>query len=423
MQDPVFMTGVGMALPERILTNEQLSAGMPWLDLSAAWMAEHTGIRQRHVAGPQEHATDLGCRAAAAALQAARCDADRIDLILLATNTARLVYPAGAALIQQQLATTGAGQRSLRHAAALDLQQGCASFVAGIILAASMLQSRTAERALVIGADVATRMVDWTDRNAFLLGDGAAACVLDRAVSQAPGRPLALQILGSFMRTVPDRESIHQHGVLDAGNDPFVHIERARRLDRAIERADLYPAGDRGCLDRSHLFNMSGREVYRFVRRNVATSGYVETLSRSGLVAAEDRDRVARYLQSEPDGLDALGEDLLARLGARIDRFVPHGANMVLDQELADQMRIPYERMALALQDTGNTSAASVGIALSRLLRDRIRYATVAKRDAGGATTRPSREVVVEPLRAGHTALLLSFGAGASWNYVCTRAV
>ena len=282
MPEQVFITGVGNALPERVLTNEQLVAGMPWLDTSSEWISEHTGIRQRHVALPDEHATELGLRAARSALAAARCAPDELDLVVLATNTARLVYPAGAAIILQQLAPTGSAGRPTR-AAAFDVQQGCAGFLAAIILASSMLQSRACHRALVIGADVATRMVDWTDRNSILLGDGATACVLASELPAAPDRSLALEVLGSFMRTVPDCESIQQHGVLDEQNDPFLHIDRARRLDRRITRADFYPESAGG-IDRTRLFQMSGRDVYRFVRRHVATAGYVDTLLRSGLI-------------------------------------------------------------------------------------------------------------------------------------------
>ena len=96
---------------------------------------------------------------------------------------------------------------------------------------------------------------------------------------------------------------------------------------------------------------------------------------------------------------------------------------MFLNQELADQMRIPYENMAITLPEYGNTSAASVGLTLHSLLRGPVEYGTVAKRGPNGSVTIPERAVRVDPLRPGHVALLLSFGAGASWNYVVTRAL
>jgi 3-oxoacyl-[acyl-carrier-protein] synthase III len=425
MQSPVYITGVGAALPERVLTNAELTAKMPWLDVSAEWIVEHTGIEQRHVARPGEHATDLGFAAALQALEHARCTPDDIDLVVLATNSARFIYPAGAALIQERLAEALPGKTAMARAAALDLQQGCAGLVAAIILATGMVQSGTCQRVLVVGAEVATRMVDWTERNAVLLGDGASACVVSNSLPAAADRAPALQILASFMRTIPDRHSICQQGVLDERNDPFQHIEFAASQTGSFAKEQLHErllTTDPQML-RTRLFHMDGTKVYRFVRRMVAASGYLEVLSRAGLATPEEQRLIDAHVQSGAPVLSDLGEDVLARLSARVDRLVSHGANMTLNQELADQMRIPYERLAVAVRDTGNTSAASVGIALARLLRGPLGYTTISKRDPSGAITKPSRAVTVEPLQPGHTALLLSFGAGTSWNYVATRVV
>ena len=425
MSIPVYITGVGASLPARTLTNEQIAAGMPWLDVSADWVREHTGIRSRHVAAPDQHATDLGYEAARQALARAGCDPDDIDLVLLATNTAEFVYPAGAALIQERLAGECSKFSRMARAAALDLQQGCASFVAGIALAAGMIQSGNCQRTLVIGADVATRMVDWTDRSAVLLGDGASACVLSRdRPAPTAGQP-GLEVAASFMRTIPDRESIFQRGVLDPRNDPFQHMEYAAQIRGRVTRRALYsrftpPAGND---EVSRFFQMDGRKVYRFVRRTVAASGYLEVMRRAGLVTDAENERIEQHLRADSPALADLSDEFLARLASRIDRFIPHGANMVLDQELADQMQIPYERMALTLAEHGNTSAASVGITLERLLRGEVSFSTIAKRDAQGVITKPARDVVVGPLERGHTALMLAFGAGTSWNYVVARAV
>jgi len=415
---PVYITAVGSALPSRTLSNEQIVAGMPWLDVSAEWVREHTGIRQRHVAQPGEWATDLGLRAACQALERTPAGGPDTDLILLATNTAQYVYPAGAAMIQEALLRQG---HAMGRAAAMDLQQGCASFVAGIILAAAMIQGGNCRQVLVVGADVATRMVDWTDRSSVLLGDGAAACVVSDRRPVAGSATPALQILGSFMRTAPDRDSIFQRGGLVERNDPFEHIDFAagrREFTTREQLQDRLDASARAGED--HYFHMDGRKVYKFVRRTVPGSGYFEVLLRAGLIDDAEFARLA----SGHTGQDPIGDQALrAAVGRRIDRFIPHGANMMLNQELADQMHIPYERMALTLQEHGNTSAASVGIALDRILHGSIRYETIAKRDGEGKLTRPAQQVVVEPLRAGHSALLLSFGAGTSWNYVATRAV
>ncbi len=416
MAVPVYITGVASALPAQVFTNEELLAGMPWLDVSAEWVREHTGIRSRCVASEDQDAVDLGVQAALQSLQRAGVRAADTDLVLMGTNTSTFVYPAGAALIQGRLAELG---HAMPNAAAMDLQQGCASFVAGIIMATAMIRGGDNHQVLVIGADVATRMVDWTDRSAMILGDGATACVVTDRRSHSDAAVPDLQVLGSFLRTVPDRDSIYQRGVLDPRNHPAQHAAFAAQLGGRV-RSEQIAARLKTPPPEApdHLFHMDGRKVYRFVRRTVPEPGFLTVLHRAGVVSEAELAQLATH--EHPTKED---ERLRAAIGQRVDRFVPHGANMVLDQELAEQMHIPYERMALTLQEHGNTSAASVGIALERILHGEIRYETIAKRDGHGNLTRPAQQVVVPPLRAGHLALLLSFGAGTSWNYVATRAV
>lgn len=410
---PVFITGLGIGVPKRVLSNEQIEGDMPWLETSADWIREHTGIRRRHVAAPGENATDLGYVAAVEALQLAACPPEAIDLVVFATNTAHFVYPAGAALIQERFRSeAGNGAAcAMSRASALDVQQGCASFVGALAIGSAMIRSGDCSRVLVVGADVATRMVDWTDRSAVLLGDGAAACVLSRELPEPRSALPALEVLSSFMRTMPDPDSISQRGVLDWRNDPFQHIEYAATIPGRVTRESLYArlaeAGSEA--ERYRFFRMDGPKVYRFVRRAVAATGYVEVLQRAGL------------LPELPNAGSA--GDQLEQAAQVVDRFVPHGANMFLNQELADQMRVPYEKMAITLPEYGNTSAASVGLTLYGLLRGPVKYGTVAKRGPNGNVTVPERPVTVDPLRPGHVALLLSFGAGASWNYVVTRAL
>lgn len=403
------MTGLGICVPDRVLSNEQIEKGMPWLDTSADWIREHTGIRQRHVAEPDQHVSDLGYGAAREALEQARCEPGEIDLVLLATNTAHFVYPAGAALIQGRFREPGSG--SMSHAGALDLQQGCASFVGAIALASGLLRGGEFRRILVVGADIGTRMVDWSERNAVLLGDGATACVLSRDPPEPGGALPALEVLASFLRTSPDPESIQQRGVLDVRNDPFQHIAHAQTLRGPVDRERLYARlAEHGSeAERYRHFHMDGSKVYRFVRRTVAASGFLEVMERAGLLPEA----------SAGESTEARRE----RAAGRVDRFVSHGANMFLNQELADQLGIPYERMALTLPEFANTSAASVGLTLHRLMRGPVSYGTIAKRDPTGAVTVPERTISVPPLASGHVALLLSFGAGTSWNYVVTRAL
>tara|TARA_R110002072_G_scaffold243682_1_gene402790 strand:- start:134523 stop:135767 length:1245 start_codon:yes stop_codon:yes gene_type:complete len=414
MARSAYITAVGTALPKQVLSNEQLLASMPWLDTSPDWIREHTGIRTRHVADANEHVTDLGMRAACKAFEDADISAADTDMVILATNTSQFVYPAGAAIIQGELAKNG---RAMPKAASLDVQQGCASLMASTILAASMVQSGSCDQVLVIGADVATRMVDWTDRNCMLLGDGAAACVITHQKPDANRATPGLEILGSFMKTVPDHEAIHQFSGLDARNHPLQHGEHAKTRTGRITRETLYQRlGDAPESGANQHFRMMGRQVYRFVRRTVPGTGFFDVLHRASLISDDEFAQIQSHGRRVP-------AELHAAISSRIDRFIPHGANLSLVQELAEQLHIPYERMAVTLQEHGNTSAASVGITLDRILRGSTSYETVGKRDGEGRLTKGSEQVVVAPLERGHNVMLLSFGAGTSWNYIAARTV
>jgi 3-oxoacyl-[acyl-carrier-protein] synthase-3 len=415
MDRPVYLRSVGTALPKDVLSNEQILSGMPWLDTSADWIREHTGIHTRHVAQPDEHVTDLGQRAACQAFDRANVSAADTDLVILATNTSPFVYPSSAAVVQGELAKIGYG---MPRAAALDLQQGCASFVAAIILAKAMVQSGQCQQALVIGAEVATRMVDWTDRSSLLLGDGACACVLTCEAPPADRDAPCLELLSSFMKTVPDTDSVYQRSGLDVRNHPRQHMAHAASLEQRIDRDVLYQRLLDAESGANQHFYMDGRKVYRFVRRTVPGAGFFDVLHRAALITDDELARAQRLGRGSRDD-----PSLRSAISERVDRFVPHGANLSLDQELAEQLHIPYQRMALTLQDHGNTSSASVGIALDRIMRGGTSYETVAKRDGDGQLTRAPERIVVDPVQAGHNVVLLSFGAGTSWNYVAARAI
>jgi 3-oxoacyl-[acyl-carrier-protein] synthase-3 len=161
--------GVGSYLPERIITNDELSKT---LDTSDEWIQQRVGIKQRHVAAEGEFTSDLAAHAARRALDDARLSPDEIDLIIVATTTPDLTFPATAAIVQQKL--------GMHHGAAFDIQAVCSGFVYGMVTADSFLKNGMARRALVIGAETATRILDWTDRStAVLFGDGAGAAVLE----------------------------------------------------------------------------------------------------------------------------------------------------------------------------------------------------------------------------------------------------
>jgi 3-oxoacyl-[acyl-carrier-protein] synthase-3 len=161
--------GVGSYLPERIITNDELSKT---LDTSDEWIQQRVGIKQRHVAAEGEFTSDLAVHAARRALDDARISPEEIDLIVVATTTPDLTFPATAAIVQRKL--------GMHHGAAFDIQAVCSGFVYGMVTADSFLKNGMARRALVIGAETATRILDWTDRTtAVLFGDGAGAAVLE----------------------------------------------------------------------------------------------------------------------------------------------------------------------------------------------------------------------------------------------------
>ncbi len=161
--------GVGSYLPERILTNEELSKT---IDTSDEWIQQRVGIKQRHIAAEGEFTSDLAVHAARRALDNARISPDEIDLIIVATTTPDLTFPATAAIVQQKL--------GMHHGAAFDIQAVCSGFVYGMVTADSYLKNGVARRALVIGAETTSRILDWTDRTTCVLfGDGAGAAVLE----------------------------------------------------------------------------------------------------------------------------------------------------------------------------------------------------------------------------------------------------
>ena len=161
--------GVGSYLPARILTNDELSKT---IDTSDEWIQQRVGIKQRHIAADGEFTSDLAVHAARRALDNARISPAEIDLIIVATTTPDLTFPATAAIVQQKL--------GMHHGAAFDIQAVCSGFVYGMVTADSYLKNGIARRALVIGAETTSRILDWTDRTTCVLfGDGAGAAVLE----------------------------------------------------------------------------------------------------------------------------------------------------------------------------------------------------------------------------------------------------
>ena len=291
------ITGTGSFLPERILTNDELAE---IVDTSDEWITTRTGIRARHIAAEDELTSTLATRAARKALEAAGLDAGEIDLIVLATSTPDNTFPATAAQVQADLGITNA-------CAAFDVQAVCSGFVYALATADAFIRSGQATKALVIGAETFSRILDWEDRGTCVLfGDGAGAVVLE--ASEQKGEPSDRGVLVS---------RIHADG---------------RQKDL------LYVDGGPGSTGTVGKLRMKGREVFRHAVVRIA--------------------EVMREVMDEA-GVEA--DD--------IDLFVPHQANIRILEGTAKKAGIPREKVFITLDRHGNTSAASIPLALDEAVR------------------------------------------------------
>ncbi|MFT3726839.1 MAG: beta-ketoacyl-ACP synthase III [Terricaulis sp.] len=290
------LTGVGSYLPARIVTNEELSRR---IDTSDEWIRERTGIRERRVAADDERTSDLAVEAASNALDAAKCAASDIDLVIVATTTPDLTFPATAARVQAEL--------GINQGAAFDLQAVCSGFVFALATADNFLARGQAQRALVIGAETFSRIVDWEDRGTCVLfGDGAGAVVLE---AQEEARAGARGVMSTFLRT---DGRMHDLLYVDGGPSQTKTVGKVR---------------------------MVGNAVFRHA---------VEHISGAML-------------------------DACARAGVSIeavDWFVPHQANQRILDGVARKLGIPAAKVVSTVAVHGNTSAASVPLALDTAVRD-----------------------------------------------------
>jgi 3-oxoacyl-[acyl-carrier-protein] synthase-3 len=287
------IVGTGSALPPRIVTNEELAHRV---DTSDEWIVSRTGIRQRHVADPEQSSSDLGAEASRAALAAAGIDADDLDLILVATSTPDYVFPSTACLMQAKLGTSGQ--------IAFDVQAVCSGFVYGLATADAFIRAGHARRALVVGAEVFSRILDWNDRaTCVLFGDGAGAVVL-----QADERP---GILAS---------SLHADG----------------RYSGILSVPGNLCGGK---VVGSPFLQMDGQAVFKFAVR-VLDEAARETVAKCGLTLAD------------------------------VDWLIPHQANVRILEATAKRLGVPAEKLVVTVDRHGNTSAASVPLALDLAIRD-----------------------------------------------------
>ena len=287
--------GVGGYLPERVMTNDEMSK---IVDTSDEWIQQRTGIKQRHIAAEGELTSDLAVAAARKALDAAGLGIEGIDLVIVATTTPDMTFPATAAIVQQKL--------GMHHGAAFDLQAVCSGFVYAVATADSQLKNGLGKRALVIGAETSSRILDWTDRTTCVLfGDGAGAMVLELAEKDAEDRG----ILASSLRS----DGHHWNKLYTDG-------------------------GPSSTMSIGHI-RMEGKEVFKHAVGNIT-------------------DVVRNVFEKTGTTVDDL------------DWFVPHQANKRIIDGAGGKLGIPPEKVVLTVDRHANTSAASVPLALSVAVED-----------------------------------------------------
>ncbi|MCB1522027.1 MAG: ketoacyl-ACP synthase III [Hyphomicrobiaceae bacterium] len=289
--------GVGACLPKRVMTNEDISK---IVDTTDEWIVERTGIQSRHIAAEGELTSDLGIVACRQALVRAGVDPLDVDLVICATATPDRTFPATAVRIQAGLGIT--------RGAAFDVQAVCSGFVYALTVADGLLRTGQFRRALVVGAETFSRILDWTDRGTCVLfGDGAGAVLLEAQ---------------------PTHGAREDRGIL------FTRIRSDGRFEDL-----LYVDGGPGSTKTTGVLRMNGREVFRHAVQKI--SGVIEeTLVATGYAADE------------------------------IDLFVPHQANQRILDGIAKKLNVSPGKIVMTLNKHGNTSAASIPLALNQAFEE-----------------------------------------------------
>ena len=315
--------GCGAYLPKRVLSNEDLAR---MVETSDEWIVQRTGIRQRHVAAPGEFTSHLGIAAARAAIEDASIDPHSIDLILVATSTPDNTFPATAVSVQEGLGILGG--------AAFDMQAVCSGFVFGLATADALLKTGEYKRALVVGAETFSRILDWTDRTTCVLfGDGAGAVILE--AQDQPGH----------------------------NGDRGILTSRLRSDGRY--KTKLYVDGGPSSTGTVGHLRMEGREVFRHAVAMISDV-VTDTLRETGYTTED------------------------------IDWFVPHQANQRIIDGSAQKLGIDPKKIVSTVDRHGNTSAASIPLALE-----------VARADGR--------------IKPGDLVLLEAMGGGFTWGAVLLR--
>ena len=286
----ISITGLGSYVPARVLSNDELST---IVDTSDEWIMDRTGIRERRIAAPEEALTDLALPAARTALAQAELEPKDIDLLVCATVTPDMMFPTASALLADELGAA--------DAAAYDLLAGCTGFVYAVAQAYGMMAAGLARRSLVVGGDVLSRILDWTDRSTLVLfGDGAGAVVLERVDE------------GGFLGFE-----------LGADGGGGIHLSLPGSGSRRIEDAQA-----------NGYVHMNGREVFKFATRVLVSSA--QALLEECGVGVED-----------------------------VDVYIPHQANVRIMEHAVQKLGIPRERMVVDVDRYSNTSSGSIPLALA----------------------------------------------------------
>jgi 3-oxoacyl-[acyl-carrier-protein] synthase-3 len=318
----VAFVGCGSAAPVTVVQNDALSQ---IVDTSDEWISSRTGIRQRHILSPQESLANLGTQAAKSALEMAKISPEDVDLILLATSSAEDLFGT-ACQIQAQLGAT--------KAVAFDLTAACSGFVFGIVTAAQYLKTGVYQNVLVIGGDILSRWVDWSDRGTCVLfGDGAGAVV---------------------MQATPDRDRLLGFEMRSDGSQ-----NACLNLAYQAHPQELLP-GVTFTQGKFNPITMNGKEVYRFAVNKVPEA-IDKVLYQANLTSGE------------------------------IDWLILHQANQRIMDAVADRLNLSSDKVISNVADYGNTSAASIPIALDEAVRK-------------------------GKIQPGHTIATSGFGAGLSWG-------
>ncbi len=320
------ITGTGAAVPEKVLTNFDLEK---IIDTSDEWIVSRTGIRERRIASEGEFTSTFATQAAERAMAMAGVTADQIDLIVLATITGDYPWPATACIVQSNIKAV--------NAVAFDVSAACSGFVYALTIADRFIRSGGAKKALVIGAEVLTRIMDYTDRNTCLLfGDGAGAVVVEAVEGEIGIYDSLIKSDGNYV------DLLYQPGY---GN--------------------RYPGAKAKAGDHLAYLNMQGNEIFKLAVRNMGEAA-TNVLEMNGLQESE------------------------------LSLLIPHQANKRIIDAIAKRLSLPEEKVYINLERFGNTSAASIPIALDEANR-------------------------ANKIAKGDLIMFVAFGGGLTWGAVPVR--